>query len=75
MNTAKHQARIAELQTRVAFSAFFVDNKMNALEHRIAERKAMRIRQASLTAFGVDSSIEACVLARLASGPAPVVPW
>lgn len=61
-----HQARIAELQTRVAFSAFFIANKLNLIEHRIAERKAMQSRQASLAAFGVDSSVESCIRARLA---------
>ncbi len=72
---SKQDARIAELQTQVAFSAFYVANKMNALEHRIAERKALHSRQASLAAFGVDSSIESCIRHRLANGPAAVVPW
>jgi hypothetical protein len=72
---AKHNARIAELQTRVAFSAFFVANMMNATEHRIAERKALHSRQTSLASFNVDSSVESCIRARLANGPAPVVPW
>jgi hypothetical protein len=67
MNT-KQNARIAELQTRVAFSAFYVANKMNALEHRITERKALHSRQASLAAFGVDSSVESCIRAHLAKG-------
>ncbi len=62
----KHQTRIAELQTRVAFSAFYIANKMNAIEHRMAERKALRSWQKSLAAFGVDSSVEACIRARLA---------
>lgn len=64
-----HKARITELQFRVAFSAFYVANLMNAIEHRIAERKALQSRQASLAAFGVDSSIEACIRARLAAAP------
>ncbi len=50
----------------VTISAFFVANKLNLFEHRIAERKAMQIRQASLAAFGVDSSVESCIRARLA---------
>ncbi len=59
------ELRIKELQTRVAFSAFFLANKMNPIEQRLAVRRALHSWQKSLAAFGVDSSVESCIRARL----------